>query len=364
MVKIRCSSTDRVMACASSLTPTDHPYSPNNDAAREGHAAHAAMAVVVAGAEPDVDAIAAEYQVSRDELVSLVSKGRKAWGELQRWFPEAVPERHARADLGGDVELAGTADVMSVRRDHHAAVLDWKAGWKPSEHPHQLMSYAYLAANLAGGVQDVLAVEVWLRLGTFRVYRWSTDQLAAYAVRLAEQTEHVGKQWGPSPAACQYCPLQLTCQARADYLAGGADGLIPIAGNRYAVTRELVGQLWDKRTELRRALDRFDSIAGALLEEGPIPLDGERELRLVTSERSRIRAAQSFAYLRGVLELTPEEADRVLSVSKTKLAEVLKARAPKGKGAAAIRKVMTDLEQSGAIETYTHTEKRVVRKES
>jgi hypothetical protein len=360
MLTIRCSSTDRVMACASSLAPTDHPYTPNNDEAREGQAAHAALAVVVAGAEPDIEAVATEYQVDRDELARLVGRGRKTWSELHGWFPEAVPERHARADLG-EVELTGTADVMSVRRDHHAAVLDWKAGWRPSEHPHQLMSYAYLAGSLAGEVTHVLGIEVWLRLGTFRVHRWTLDELAAYAVRLSEQLGHVGKQWGPSPSACQYCPLQLTCRARADYVEGGVAGLMPVAGDRYAVSREMIGALWEKRTALRRALDRFDAIADAMLDEGPIPIDEHRELRRVSSERTRVRFAEALPYLRSTFPL--EEVADVVTVAKGRLMELIRSKAPHGKGAAYERAATAALEQIGALEPYIHTEKRVVTRE-
>ncbi len=359
MVTIRCSSTDRVLACASSLTPTDHPYTPNNAEAREGHAAHAALAVMVAGATPDIEAIATEYQVDRDELASLVSRGRKAWSELRGFFPEAVPERHMAHEIAHDVDLRGTADVASIV-EAATAVLDWKAGWRSSEHPGQLKSYAYLASTFTNH-EYVLAVEVWLRLGTFRVHRWSRAELEAHAAQLVAQTTRIGKQWGPSPSACQYCPLQLTCKARADYLTGGADGLVPFAGNRYPVSRELIGQLWEKRTALRRALDRFDALADAMLDEGPIPLDDGRELRRVTSERTRIRSVAAMQFLRE--RLSSEQADEVISVSKSALANALKAGAPRGKGAAAIREGMAELERLGALETYTHTEKRVVTRE-
>jgi hypothetical protein len=360
MLTIRCSSTDRVMACASSLAHSDHPYTPNNAEAREGQAAHAALAVVVAGAEPDLEAIATEYQVDRDELASLVSRGRKAWLELHGYFPEAVPERHMAFEIADDIDLRGTADVASIV-ETATAVLDWKAGWRPSEHPHQLKSYAYLASRFTDH-EWVLAVEVWLRLGTFRVHRWSRTELEAHAAQLVAQTRRVGDQWGPSPSACQYCPLQLTCRARADYLEGGVAGLVPYTGNRYPVSIELVAQLWDRAVETRRGLERFFAVAEALLDEhGSIPLDGGRELRRVASERTRVRPVAAMAFLRE--RLTPEQADEVISVSKSALCDAIKAGAPHGKGAAAIRGAMAELEAAGALETYIHTEKRVTTRE-
>lgn len=360
---IRCSSTDRVMACASSLLPTETPYTPNNDEAREGHAVHAAMAVVVAGAEPDVDALCDEYRVERGTLIGLINRGRQAWDQVRQWYPEAVPERPMEAQLGEEVTLRGTSDVASVVREQSAAVLDWKGGWKPSEHPYQLMSYATLAGMLAGRVPHVLGIEVWLRLGTLRIRRWTLDQLAAYGVALVEQAKRKGEQWGPSPTACQYCQRQTNCQARDEYLQSAVTSIAPLGGNRYPVSRELVASLWDKRTELYRALKRFDAIADEMLTEGPIPLDDGRQLELIAEERERLIPAPTIRYLREHIELNADEANTCLSVSKGKLGEVLRARVPRGKGAAAIRQTMADLQQAGAVEKYIHIEKRITARE-
>lgn len=363
---IRCSSTDRVMACASSLTPTATPYTPNHDEAREGTAVHEALAVVVAGAEPDMDAISDKHRVERDNLVGLINWGRQAWDKIQKYFPHPEPEKLMSAELGDGVVLRGTADVVSVVAPSSpaVAVLDWKSGWKPSEHPYQLMSYATLAAAQRGPFDgNVVGVEVWLRPGTLKVYRWSAEQLAAYRDSLLAQVRRIGQQWGPSPQACQYCPLQLACQARREYVRSAITSLTPVADERYPVSRELIGQLWDKRTELRKALNQFDQIAGEMLAQGPIRLDTGRQLELVASERQLITPSKAFRYLRETLQLNPQEADQVLSVSKTQLARVIQARSARGKGAAAIRQAMADLTEADALETYIHLEKRVTRVE-
>ncbi len=367
---IRCSSTDRVMTCASSLTPTATPYNPETDEAREGNAAHEVLAGMVAGVDVDLEAVARHYHVDRDALFLLLHRGRQAWAQVRQWYPEAVAEWGTERFLGfvGErrVILRGTADVASIVGagfdGAKLAVLDWKAGWRPTDHPRQLMSYAHLAAGCDLAAEEVLAIEVWLRLGKLEVHRFTRADLDRHAQELLAQVERSGEQWGPGPDACQYCPLQLTCSAKADYDRAAVEALMPIAGDRYPAGRELVGALWEKRCSLRRALDRFDAMADAELDAGgPIQLGDGWQLERVSEERTRVLPSRSLAYLRDVVGLTDEQADRVLTIGKGKLETAVKELAPRRGGAASWRKALADLEQLGAIEPYIHTEKRAVK---
>lgn len=366
MTTIRCSSLDAGMICSSRFAEAKNPYNPETDEAREGTAGHAALAKWVGGEEVALGAIAADHRVSRDELAMIFNRGVTAWEDLRQWFPEARSEVQMQAELDGDVMLTGTTDVLSELEA--IAVLDWKAGWRPSDHPHQLRGYAYLAARKAEGlgrtVDEVLAVEVHLRVGEFEIHRWGRGDLETWALELVNQTRRIGAQWGPGPVSCQYCPHQLSCQAREDYIHGAAAALKPVAGPGGSLTPTEIAGLWDKSRELKRALSRYESVVKELLREGPIQISDDRELRLIETTRDKIIPSRAMPLLREELALTPAEADQVLRVSKSKLRDVVKARCEKGRGAAAIRATLAALDDARAIEKTTHQETRAVRRAS
>lgn len=358
MTPVRCSALDRVMACASSALPCDHPYSPESDEAREGTAAHAVLAQMVNGEEPDVDAAASEHRVDRDILAGLLSRGRLAWRELSPLFPEARAEVRMEEHLPpSGLHLTGTTDALSI---DGAAVLDWKTGWLPSDHPHQLRGYAMLAlARLPPDVEELLAFEVHLRAGTYEPHRWSVKEMLAWADKLSRQVARAGQQWGPGPVSCHYCPHQTTCQAREDYVRGACTSLAPLAGTG-AVTREQVAGLWDQSRVLSRALARYEAVVGEMLAAGPLPLDDTRQLELVDETRDKITPSLAAPVLHRLG--LGGQMDHYLRVSKGALCDAAKAGAAKGKGAAAVRGLLAELESAEAIEKTTQKHKRVTRR--
>lgn len=349
MLTVRCSSLDRVMACAGSLVEPAHPYNPNNPEAREGTAGHQALAAVVVGADPDLDAIAAEYDVDRDDLARLVGFGRKAWGQLRQHFPDPRSEVSVEAHLVGCI-LRGTADVLALSPDA-LAVLDWKLGWAPTEHTHQLTGYGLAAAKMRGMPTSgrVLCCEVWVRSGEIRVRRYDAEALAAFEAELGKQVELIGRQYGPGLDSCKFCPRQNECPARAEWVRGSVTAIEPLSADT-AITRDVVGQIYERTKMLGRALDRYDEVLRSMLAEGPVPLPDGRKLVLEERQQDKIRASKAMPYLREELRLTPDEADEVLKISKGAIERVVKARAAKGKGAAAMREAMAALKNADAIE--------------
>ena len=350
---IRCSSLDRVMACSGSLLPIDAPYAPQTASAAEGTAAHQALAVVVAGADPDLDAIATNHHVDRDDLAALVARGREAWAMVSRHFADPVPERLMATDLTPAVTIRGTADVVSID-DGDIAVLDWKCGWKPSENPCQLQGYAFLAASLSGKIKSITAIEAWLRAGTMRVHKWAEEDTCSFAERVLAQVKCAGKQWGPSHEACRYCPRQNACQARDEWSRSAVSALAPLAAET-PVTRELIGELYGQSKQLAAALRRYNSALIEHLLDGPIPLPGSGQLVLHEQEQDSILPAAAMPVLRDEMRLSPMEANAVLRISKSGLRNVVKARARKGQAASAMREIMSRLRKAGAIETTIKT---------
>lgn len=366
---VRCSSLDRILACAGSLEETATPYSPNNPEAREGTAAHEVLACIPHGVEPDFDQTATRHGVDADGLQQVYRRARVAWAEVERWFG---PEREAdserlSAEIGEGVELRGTPDLLAVERELAAVapgsvgVLDWKTGWSPQVHPHQLRGYAFLARARYGMPASgyILGVEVWARVGEYRIHKFSAESLDGLAVDVLEQARRRGRQYGPSYDACAYCPLQTSCVARAEWVRSGVTALVPIAENR-PITRGLVGELYERRRQLGKALAQYDEVLRAMLAEGPVSLPDGRKLELTDKEQDHLVPSKALPFLRGELQLAPHEIDQVLRMSKGGLEDVLKSRVVKGEGARAMRAAMERLRELEAVEKITSQTVKVV----
>jgi hypothetical protein len=351
MTTIRCSSLDRVMACASSTLPVEHPYTPETDEANEGTAAHEALAAMVRGEEPDLDAIAARYRVDRDALDFLLRRGRLAWTGVGGEIYDA--EVFVTATTPGGIEITGHADALAFAAGQ-VIVVDWKAGWRPRGHPHQTIGYTYCAAEMRKA-DGATTIETHLRAGERDVRVYSRDDLRAWAARLDEHVSRAGEQWGPSEA-CTYCPRQLMCDSRDQYLRSTAIAVSGAEGVGGEIDRVKIGSLWERSRSLSAALRRYESAIDEALALGPIDLGDGRQLARVETKRDKIVPSAALPLI-GELGIDP---DTCLRVSKTALCDAVKADAQKGKGASAVRALLAALEAAEAIEKETHFEKRVI----
>lgn len=340
------------MTCASSLAETDTPYAPTSDAAEQGTANHLALSFVPRGEDPPLEEIAERHGLDADDLARMVSYGRQAWREIAASFPDAATEVPLTSDV-----CQGTSDVVSVEG---GAIADWKSGWGDAEHPWQLTGYAY-AFRAQHGMPargHILGVEIWLRHRSMRVHKLTDVSLDAFAERLKRQAAHVGREYGPG-RHCEFCKHVNACKARAEYLRGTCEALAPIGDT--GLTREKLGELYDKAKAVRSALAQFDKLLDAELDHGPIPLGGGRTLQRVAYEVDEIDPLKAWPIVfGGPHPLTPEEATEVIAIGKTALIAAVKAQAPKGKGASYERDVLQALRDAGAINKIQRVKKTTV----
>ena len=344
VVQVRCSRLPLFFECPSSAQATAVRYDPSGDAAVLGTAAHAAMALVVLGQEVDLAAIAHEHEVDEDELGRLVAYGRQAWAELRPHLPAPRVEQRVDSNVTG-----GSADVLHADTDS-LVVVDWKSGWVRRHHRHQLTGYAHAARAQYGMPTSghVTVATVWLRFGEIEVDRLDDDKLDAWEREYEALTAEIGSTYNPGPH-CAFCPAQLTCEARSAFLRG-ATAALASAQRAGAMTPEDMARLVPQASMLRRALDLFDS---ALREHvraaGRLPLGDGTALALESRRRREIRARAAWPVLTADLGLSEDDLDRVLSVSKGALEEVVGERAAprmKGKDRAA---AMQKLCEAGAV---------------
>lgn len=353
-IVIRCSASDRVIECAGSLEDVNGPFNPNNEEANEGTAAHAVLASVPHDKEPPVNEVADRFGVSIETLLMLLGNGQQAWREVAQWFGKDRHTEHGmQALLSPSVLLRGTTDLVAL--DYVGSVLqllsvlDWKAGHQPSEHPNQLKSYAYVAREKYGMPASgyILAVEVWLRLGTFRVHKFTAAQLDAHRDKMLEQVALRGKQFGPGRTACRYCPRQTSCEALDNYRRSAVAALVPVAANQ-AITPEFVGANFERVKMLEDAIGNYKNVLKQMLQVGPVSMPDGRKIVLEEQLQDEIIPSKAQVIL-DELKLAPHEKDLATSVTKGGLEKVVKGRSETGEAAAAMRAVVSLLRQHGAI---------------
>jgi len=347
------------MPCASTLLETDAPQNPQSEIANEGQAFHVALSHVPRGIEPDAEEIAGQFGVDPDDIRRVVAYGRQAWDEIKQWVRGTIKTEEP---LSGPV-CGGTTDVIAIEQSEmlkgvlSIVVIDWKTGWSQNEHPWQLTGYADCARAQFGMPVSghILAFEIWVRSKQYRSHKLTEGMLDAFRTRLSSQFEQVGKQYGAG-THCQYCPRINQCQVRADYVRGTMAALTTVGET--GLTREDIGRLYEKSKVLDKALRTYGKLLDEELALGPIDLGDGRKLTLVETEREKISARNAWPVLMGAIDA--EDLDNVLSVSKTKLYDCVKARAKKRQGAAQQRKIMAELRDAKAVFKTTYQKKAVI----
>lgn len=354
MTVIRCSSSDRAHACALSTTPIDNPYNPDSQPARDGTACHEVCETVVAGpfnAPALLDKLVADlsskYGTSQGDLRMAHGYAAQAWEEVKQWFPIPATEH----PLAGPV-TRGTSDVVSI---DGGSILDWKSGWGRVEHPYQLMAYADAFRETHGMPEQgfVLGVEVWLKHREYRVHKFTAAKLDRFREHIAKQ---IVRDSATPGAHCTFCPRQLQCEARDQYIRSTATALVAQTGEVDAL---VIGNMHDHAKALKSALARYDAVVKAhVAEHGFLPLPNGKQLVDAGREVTEIQTEEAWPVLAKWFESS--ELAQAVKVSKTKLMDAAKAQAPKGEKQKRAAGLMADLAEAGALKKKTQSRLAIV----
>ena len=358
----RASSLDRVIPCASSALPPPVIVDQDHDLARMGSALHECCVDIVVGDPVDVHAVAAAHRVDVEELGMLVSIARKKWSELSQYMPDPDPEFEFPAAPG--LVTHGTADVLSAT-DAVCAVLDWKSGWSMTEHPYQLIGYAWRARERFGMPDRgyISGFEVWLRFDEWRPYRFTDDDLNAFEARLRSQLGRAGEQYAPG-TQCVFCPHHDSCAPFAGWARSGVEILESIDPGTI-VTRERVGDVWDRWKAIKAAGAVLEKLADGMLLEGDISLPGGRSLTVRSQDRRSIDPMVALQVL--TREFGVGLGDLVLAgglaVKKTGMDKAVGERAARGMKGKDRERAMETIDADGGVTTTTTRRKVIINNE-
>jgi hypothetical protein len=371
-LELRCSRLPLAFICPGSVRPEGLVVDESGAESELGKAAHEGLAELAETGSPpwgETGDLARRYQVDERELRALLALGAAMWREVGAAFPTPTTEHELiYRDPGGAFILTGHADVLSwvgslVR------IGDWKTGRRDQDHREQLRGYSVLAldAGRAFGATDAEAFILWVRDMEREHYRMSLQQARAWLDRVrAEIVDWDGRyRVGPH---CEHCPRSHECPAGRALVRRDVSAIIE-DGEALSATDDTLAALGgDGVVELLARADLAvhvgarvrGAVRGYVQRHGEVVGAGRR-LTLQHEDRREldVLAAMPVLYRAG---FDDDDLAEVITLSLAVAERIVAKRAGRGKGAAAVRALIAELEGEAAITTTTTT-KLVVKRQ-
>lgn len=375
--KVRVSSTPRFLTCPQSekITPDMTIVDHDNEAARQGDAAHEYLAHHLLGEELEYEYLAKKHRVSEKEIAYLVSVGRQIWGivgnhfkqfstevsmemELANKKPESKPintrrQRKPLADTVNKFLLTGTGDVVGVKEIGDERIfygLDWKSVRMEEDEYHmlQLLGYALLGCHKYNCTKATVFIG-YLRSGNITTKMFAKNELEKHHQTLlhaaAVPDDHkyfIGKH-------CTYCPRRNNCDALyADTETGIS--LLTEQDNTLANIIETgrFTELYDRLKYIENLCEAIrQGVANHISTKGSFEDTGYK-YSLEDSPKRNIDIRKAFPILK---EILGSKMTSAINTSLTAIEKAAKKVAEPGKAAALNRKILEELEEAEAITT-------------
>jgi hypothetical protein len=312
-----------------------------------GSAVHLALSKHALGLVPDLSSIAKQYGVDPDELERLFAYGCIAWKDLAKHFPNARTEEVLEGS-----GIRGHADVFG-RDETVMTVLDWKSNRVKRDYRAQVVGYGAAAVDQFGMPEsgEVKVVTVWLRFFEFEVITVTQDDVERLYHDIERAKLEIGKRYAPGDP-CGYCRRQLVCNARHEFLASATSALMPVASG-VELTPEMLGKLYHKSKMVAKALKAYDAALRMQLRQGALS-DGEGSLiELVQSKKDKVMPREAWPLLvqNGFSE---DELAKCVTMSKTKVMEVVSAKSVRGQKGKAKAALLETMRGAGAVQETFH----------
>jgi len=317
----------------------------HNDAADDGTDAHRIMA-----SWPDGDAPKAMVdELSEDARIGYFTAA-KMWREvISAWMPNSEAEKSLLDECEGTI-LTGHIDRLSVIMEKRTAVvLDWKFGRKDTSHKYQGFGYAFLVLMTYIRLDAVTVHFAWARTQELESYTVSRERAVQWYREIVDRIEKWDGKYTTGDH-CAHCPRLSTCPAQRQLVKRDVEVLTTVGIPD--VTAMAPAQLVD----FHRRLAVLESVlksakASTRLEverRGEVPSGDGHVLHLVEENGKRtVDTLRAWQVLTEALDR--DELGPCLEVSISDVEKAVAAKAGRGNGAEAKRRLSADLERAGAI---------------
>jgi len=381
-ITLRASRLPLAAKCGGSVRPASDGISVNerNDQADVGSAVHDALYELVAHGDLQhtISQIAAARGVADafDDVQALYHMGRRAWKQIGGWMERVLASEHALDAPAPWGSLTGHADVIgqSAEDPKRIIVLDWKSGRLDSDYFAQMAAYAHLALKAYPTYESATVVLVWLRDQEVEVYDFSRDESARWLESTGAKIANWDGTFEPG-THCAYCPRRHDCPARLAMMrsdlhqldaAGdeaGVDAMVGAlvdAAEAQPASADRLAELLEKAKHIEALAHRVRSTVRDRLAESGHPLKGDQyQVSTSAVTKTELDAHAAWPVLaRGIEE---DELRRLARLPKTKVYDVLRATAPKGKKKALIEDYESELDRAGALRRSSYQKLSVKR---
>jgi hypothetical protein len=164
-------------------------------------------------------------------------------------------------------------------------------------------------------------------------------------------------KYSPGPH-CSWCQRAYECEAKALILDHG----VKLTSTVDDVMAELPEDLQERGKSLANAVDTARWMKSELerfldLAKAEVVIHQEQfqdSIFVKEVDKTTIKTTEALPIIRQ--HLSEEQVNSIITIGKGKMEEAIKANVPFGKGAKAIREVLTQLEETGALERKSHLE--------
>lgn len=214
------------------------------------------------------------------------------------------------------VEMSGTADIYAQISETKGCLIDVKAGFVAKDYSDQVKSYAMMLLAKFQTLEQVTVLVIYAKLNKVEVFHFKKDDARKYFEKVKEKIKSESKEVGEH---CAYCPSRYECKEKQAVLRG------TIAQLSVAKTINFE-EVHEKVMLIKKALANYDDLFKQEVE-------AKGELRIGTTTyyidkivKDKIDLTKCLPNLLAEFEKLPE----ILSISETKLKELIQEKAPKG----------------------------------
>jgi len=338
-IKIRPSKRPLSLLCASSVLDPQFPISSDNIYTRKGKGVHDSIVLVLRdGMAPDdaVEKVATRYGINTEEVAELLHNARRALANIEDHLPEGTVFYERSLSRG-------TPDWMLVSEDL-IVIIDWKSGMLETDAKEQLTDYAD-QARAEFGNKPVKAIAINLAVGSSYTHDIGQDEIDAMWQRDTQVQRNAGKEYAPG-SHCGYCPMRYECEARTQYALACMYALTDATIDD--LSYEHLSALYPQVLLLEKVLDDYRSaLRAAVIDAQPLPLPDGRELVMIDKKKMHIDPRHAWPVL--AQRFSEEQMRAFVAIKKTAVVKAVKSNAPRGKGAAAEREFVNQLDKAGAV---------------
>lgn len=341
-----------------------------------GSAIHEIASLMIRGDRYDdiEKQIAVKYNVEDvlGDLRRLKNAFYSAWftSKLSSYFTNPVCEKYMSASrivddpytkLPVEVIISGYADVCEVRNIggvNTGVVLDWKSGYKTDESGYigQMKSYAFLLMSEDSSIEEVYAIIVWLRDSTYSTVKFTREEVSEWFSEFIRRSAFWdGSTYCPGDH-CSWCNRFISCRARSEMLKDAVNAISPgtnmvISEGGSLVDPDKLYEAFGQASVLKKLIEDFqEQLKEEVAKRGfvAIPsLDGSGFKIETIDGGSSINPLVAWDTLAEFF--TDEEISKFISVSSTRMYEILSNKTPRGSKKEAINNLYGKLKAANAL---------------